>query len=178
MKSRVCKECGAAFESRRYRATCSSSCAKARRRRQYREASARRQSDPETRAHIVNLRNNRRTPEQRARHAAAERKRRQEATEEERARLRAQRRDRYADNPGVREAQRVAGQRWLAGMSPARRAERAERARERLTDPAKRTAHRAANREYARRARAEQRERELLRTLAELTEIADEPERD
>lgn len=71
MRIRTCAECGLAFESTRYRVTCSAPCARTRRQRQWRDAEAN-QSD-ESRAKD---RARRVTPEARAAHALREQMRR------------------------------------------------------------------------------------------------------
>ncbi len=68
---RICLECGGGFESSRYRATCSLPCARERRLRQYREASANRSADSRQ---LDKVRKSQ--PESRAKRAAQEKRRR------------------------------------------------------------------------------------------------------
>ena len=173
MTNRTCLECGAPFQSRRYRVTCSRSCAKVRRQRQLRDIAARRWADPETREHMNALKRVRMTPETRQAAAERERQRRANMTEADRQRLAATRRERADTDPDIRNAQREANRRWYAGLSPKQRDDRRDRQRARKQDPANRETVLAASRRHYRKRRQAEMEARLINTLTVLGDMDD-----
>ena len=173
MTPRTCLECGARFQSRRHRATCSPSCSKARRLRQLRDIAARRWADPETRERIKSLKIARTTAESRQANAERERQRRANMTEADRQRLAETRRERYSADPDIRNAQREANRRWYAGLSPTQRGDRRDRQRARNQDPANRDAVLARSQRHYRKRRRAEMEARLMRTMTALGDIDD-----